>query len=219
MSDVGQGREWASSRVPSVDRELEYALQFRPRPALTVQHRVGVVDSSRRENTVTNEEIWAMLRRGGLSVEMSAPVAGERPEPALVGRYHGMLDPAGVAELGVLLAEKARTFKPNVVVVGEGANDLILGFVVAKELELPLVRVLNLEGLVGASGTLPARPRAVFVADRVHKREFATAVSNLIEREGGELAAIVALVDLDVPRLEIERIGLVTVAEGVTGAD
>jgi hypothetical protein len=168
---------------------------------------------------VTNQEIWAMLRRGGLSVEMSTPVAGHEAEPVLVGRYHGMLDPAGVGELGVLLAEKARGTDPNVVVVGEGANDLILGFVVARELALPLVRVLNLEGLVGASGTLPAHPRAVFVADRVHKREFSTAVANLIEREGGELAAIVALVDLPVADLAVQRSGLVTVAEGLAAGD
>jgi hypothetical protein len=175
------------------------------------------VQARTREDDVTNAEIWAMLRKGGLSVEMSAAESGGRGEPVLVGRYHGMLDPAGVDELGGMLADKARSVEPNVVVVGEGANDLILGFVVARELGLPLVRVLNLEGLVGASGTLPAHPRAVFVADRVHKREFATAVSNLIEREGGELAAIVALVDLAVADLEITRLGLVTVEDGVAG--
>ncbi len=168
---------------------------------------------------MTNEEIWVMLRRGGLSVEMSAPAEGRPAEPALVGRYHGMLDPAGVGELGVLLAEKARAVDPNVVVVGEGANDLILGFVVARELALPLVRVLNMEGLVGASGVLPAHPRAVFVADRVHKREFATAVTTLIEREGGELAAIVSLVIATAPSLEVERLGLVTAQEGLAGGE
>jgi hypothetical protein len=164
---------------------------------------------------VTNDEIWAMLRRGGLSVEMSTPAGGQQAEPALVGRYHGMLDPAGVDQLGILLADKARTVDPNVVVVGEGANDLILGFVVARELELPLVRVLNLEGLVGASGAFPAHPRGVFVADRVHKPEFSTAVRNLLDREGGELAAVVSLVTTTVPRLSVECLGLVTVEEGL----
>ena len=119
---------------------------------------------------MTSQEIWAMLRRGGLSVEVPAPDTGASAgEPVLVGRYHGMLDPAGVDRLGVLLADKARTVDPNLVVVGEGANDLILGFVVARELALPLVRALNLEGLVRASGAFPANPRGVFVADRVHK--------------------------------------------------
>ncbi len=168
---------------------------------------------------MTSQEIWAMLRRGGLSVEAPVPDTGaSEGEPVLVGRYHGMLDSAGVDRLGVLLADKARTVDPNVVVVGEGANDLILGFVVARELALPLVRVLNLEGLVGVSGALPAHPRGVFVADRVHKWEFSTAVRNLLEREGGELAAVVSLVTSTVPRLSVECLGLVTGEEGLSAS-
>jgi hypothetical protein len=159
---------------------------------------------------VTNEEIWVMLRRGGLSAEIS----GETGKPVLVGRYHGVFDPAGADELGVLLAEKARTLEPNVVVVGEGANDLILGFVVARELGLALVRVLNLEGLVGAVGSLPARPRGAFVADRVHKKEFVTAVGNLLDREGGELAGVASLVVSNVP-LQVSRLGLVPIEAGL----
>jgi len=164
---------------------------------------------------VTSEEIWAMLRRGGLSAEERTPAGGGAPEPVLVGRYRGMVDPAGADRLGSLLAEKARAASPNVVVVGEGANDLVLGFVVARELDLPLVRVLNLEGLVGASGDLPRQPRAAFVADRVHKREFVTAVHNLLERDGGELAAVASLVVSNVP-LPVDRLGLVTIDEGLS---
>lgn len=163
---------------------------------------------------MTNQEIWAMLRRGGLSAEEREPAGGGRPEPVLVGRYRGMADPAGADQLGSLLAEEARPVGANVIVVGEGANDLVLGFVVARELDLPLVRVLNLEGLVGASGELPPRPRAAFVADRVHKREFVTAVHNLLERDGGELAAVASLVVSNVP-LPVDRLGLVTVEEGL----
>jgi hypothetical protein len=164
---------------------------------------------------VTNEEIWAMLRQGGLSAQEVVPAGGGQPAPDLVGRYHGMNDPAGADRLGALLAGKARAATPNVVVVGEGANDLVLGFVVARELDLPLVRVLNLEGLVGASGALPSKPRGVFIADRVHKREFVTAVRNLLEREGGELAAVASLVTANVADLPVERLGLVTVEEGL----
>lgn len=166
---------------------------------------------------MTNEEIWVMLRRGGLSAEAQGPGAGENEGgPQLVGRYHGMLDPAGADRLGVVLAEKARTVGPNVIVVGEGANDLVLGFVVARELGLPLVRVLNLEGLVGASGVLPVHPRAAFVADRVHKIEFVTAVRNLMEREGGELAAVASLVVSNVS-LPVSLLGLVPIDAGLTG--
>jgi len=164
---------------------------------------------------MTNEEIWVMLRRGGLSVETPASDAGEKAvEPVLVGRYHGTRDPAATDQLGVLLADKARTVDANVIVVGEGGNDLVLGFVIARELRLPVVRVLNLEGLVGASGVLPARPKGTFVADRIHKREFVTAVRNLLDREGGELAAVASLVTSNIP-LPVSRLGLVSIEEGL----
>jgi hypothetical protein len=164
---------------------------------------------------VTNEEIWAILRRGGLSVAAAAADAKDTG-PVVVGRYHGVLDPANTDRLGVLLAEKARPVGANIVVVGEGANDLVLGFIVARELELPLVRVLNLEGLVGAAGTLPSHPKGVFVADRVHKKEFVTAVRNLLDREGGELAAVASLVVSNVP-VPVSRLGLVPIEAGLTG--
>jgi hypothetical protein len=164
---------------------------------------------------VTNEEIWEMLRRGGLSAQEVVSSGEGRPEAELVGRYHGMTDPAGADRLGALLAGKARTVEPNVVVVGEGANDLVLGFVVARELALPLVRVLSLEGLVGTSGALPPSARGVFIADRVHKRGFVTAVRNLLEREGGELAAVVSIVTANVADLPVVCLGLVTVEEGL----
>jgi hypothetical protein len=164
---------------------------------------------------VTNEEIWVMLRRGGLSVETPASDAGEKAlEPVLVGRYHGTHDPAATDKLGVLLADKARTVDANVIVVGEGGNDLVLGFVVARELGVPVVRVLNLEGLVGASGVLPAHPKAAFIADRIHKREFVIAVRNLVDREGGELVVVASLVTSSIP-LPVSRLGLVSVEEGL----
>ena len=134
-----------------------------------------------------------------------------------MGRYHGTVDPAGTDQLGVLLAEKARTVGANLIVVGEGANDLVLGFVVARELGVPLVRVLNLEGLVGASGVVPPHPMGAFVADRVHKREFVTAVRNLLDREGGELVAVASLVTSSVP-VPVSRVGLVTPEDGLATA-
>ncbi len=162
---------------------------------------------------MTHEEIWAILRHGGLTVAAAGTDATDTG-PVLIGRYHGVLDPASTDKLGALLAEKARPTGANIVVVGEGANDLVLGFVVARELGLPLVRVLNLDGLVGAAGTLPERPKAVFVADRVHKKEFVTAVRNLLDREGGELAAVVSIVISNVP-VPVTRLGLVPIESGL----
>ena len=100
---------------------------------------------------MNDEEIWQILRNGGLSVERSEDKAdaGYR----LVGRFNGLSDAPGVDALGVMLAERALELDPDVIIVGEGAKDLLLGFVVARELNRPLVRCLDLEGLVGAGHT------------------------------------------------------------------
>jgi adenine/guanine phosphoribosyltransferase-like PRPP-binding protein len=162
---------------------------------------------------VNNEEIWQILRNGGLSVERSDDEAdaGYR----LVGRFNGLSDPAGVDALGVMLAQRAKELDPDIVIVGEGAKDLLMGFVVARELKRPLVRCLNLEGLVGAVGEIPEGARVVFVADKIRKSGFVYAVRNFVDREGGELLGVVSFVTADAPELPVPWIGLVTAAVGL----
>ena len=162
---------------------------------------------------MNGEEIWQILRDGGLTVERSDDEAdaGYR----IVGSFHPLANPVAVDALGVMLAERARDLDPDVVVVGEGAKDLLLGFVVARELNRPLVRCLNLEGLVGAVGTIARDARGIFVADKVRKSGFVHAVSNLMDREGGQLVAVVSFVTADAPEMPVPWRGLVTAAEGL----
>ena len=162
---------------------------------------------------MNDEEIWQILRNGGLSVERSEDKAdaGYR----LVGRFNGLSDAPGVDALGVMLAERALELDPDVIIVGEGAKDLLLGFVVARELNRPLVRCLDLEGLVGAVGEITEGARAVFVADKIRTSGFVYAVRNLVDREGGELLAVVSFVTADAPELPVPWIGLVTAAAGL----
>jgi adenine/guanine phosphoribosyltransferase-like PRPP-binding protein len=162
---------------------------------------------------VNTKEIWRILRNGGLTVERSDDEAdgGYR----IVGSFRPLSDPAGVDALGVMLAGRARELDPDIVIVGEGAKDLLLGFVVARELGRPLVRCLNLEGLVGAVGDIPEGSRAVFVADKIRKSGFVYAVGNLVDREGGELVGVVSWIHADSPELAVPWTGLVTPAEGL----
>jgi adenine/guanine phosphoribosyltransferase-like PRPP-binding protein len=162
---------------------------------------------------VNNEEIWQILRNGGLDVERSDDEAdaGYR----IVGSFRPLSDPAGVDALGVMLAERARELEPDIVIVGEGAKDLLLGFVVARELGRPLVRCLNLEGLVGAVGDIPEGSKAIFVADKIRKSGFVYAVGNLVDREGGELVGVVSWIYADAPELAVPWIGLVKPEEGL----
>jgi adenine/guanine phosphoribosyltransferase-like PRPP-binding protein len=164
---------------------------------------------------VNNEEIWQVLRNGGLTVERSDDEAdaGYR----IVGSFRPLADPAGVDALGVMLAERAKGLDADIVIVGEGAKDLLIGFVVARELKLPLVRCLNLEGLVGAVGDIPDGSRAIFVADKIRKSGFVHAVGNLVDREGGELVGVVSIISADAPEMPVPWFGLVTAAEGIQG--
>jgi adenine/guanine phosphoribosyltransferase-like PRPP-binding protein len=153
---------------------------------------------------VNNEEIWQILRNGGLDVERSDDEAdaGYR----IVGSFRPLSD---------MLAERARELEPDIVIVGEGAKDLLLGFVVARELGRPLVRCLNLEGLVGAVGDIPEGSKAIFVADKIRKSGFVYAVGNLVDREGGELVGVVSWIYADAPELAVPWIGLVKPEEGL----
>lgn len=162
---------------------------------------------------MNTEEIWQILRDGGLDVERSDDEAdaGFR----IVGSFRPLSDPVGVDALGVMLAGRARDLDPDIVIVGEGAKDLLLGFVVARELGRPLVRCLNLEGLIGAVGDIPEGSRAIFVADKIRKSGFVYAVGNLVDREGGELVGVVSFVFADAPELPVPWLGLVTAAEGL----
>lgn len=160
-----------------------------------------------------SEEIWQILRNGGLVAEPSDDEADAGVR--LVGRFDCLSNPSGVDALGVLLAERARELDPDIVIVGEGAKDLIVGFIVARELKRPMVRCLNLEGLIGATGDVPEGARVIFVADKIRRSGFVHAVRNFVEREGGELAAVVSFVTADAPRLPVPWVGLVTAREGL----
>lgn len=163
---------------------------------------------------MTNEDIWETLRRGGLTVEVTQTAEGETAT-RLVGRFNGLDDLAGVERLGGLLAEEVRKVNPDVIVVGEGAKDLVLGFVVARALELPLVRVMASEGLVELAGVLPKNARGAFVADKIRKAGFIYAVNDLLDREGGELAAVVSFVTASEPKLPVAWQGLVRAEDGL----
>ena len=164
--------------------------------------------------SMTNEEILLVLRRGGFSVEPWSPVIdGRGVEPRVESRYNGLLDPAGAEHLGVLLAEKARTVRPNVILVGEDVRNLVLAFVVARELGVPLVRILDEDGLVGVDGTLPARARAAVVADVFIKGELVDATQALLAQAGGELVAALSLVTRSTLNLPVRAVGLAPIEE------
>jgi hypothetical protein len=162
---------------------------------------------------VTAAEVWELLERGGLRVEPAASlpdVAESGTVPARVSTYDALRDPQGAARLGALLAERARLAGPGVVVVWEDLTDAILGFLVAHNLGVPVVRVRDADGLAEPDATFPHRSRAVLVGDAFAGDHEVLAIVALLELYGGVLAAVVPLVDLRVTSIPVPVHALVS---------
>ena len=110
-------------------------------------------------------------------------------------KYSGLNDPSGAERLGRLLADAVGDLSPSLVLVWEEPEDVVLGFFVARELDVRLRRVLNAEGLAEHEGELPAGSRAILVADAFRDVHPLLAVSGLLDRQEATLVAAAALVD------------------------
>lgn len=141
---------------------------------------------------MTESEIWAALAAGGLPRDHAA--AGDPRLP----KYNGLLDPRGAEALGTALAEQLKRGSASVVLVWEDVEDLILGFVVGRQLGVPVLRTFNADGLVGHSGPLPPGSRGLLVTDALRGPGAPRAIQALLESVEGTLVGTVALVDADV---------------------
>src|SRR6266545_1926800 len=104
-------------------------------------------------------EIWKVLRVGGLARDRA--VSGDPRLP----KYNGLLDPRGAESLGSALAERLARGVASVVVVWEDLEDLVLAYLVGRQLGVPVLRTFNADGLVGHNGPLPRGSRALLVTD------------------------------------------------------
>ncbi len=137
----------------------------------------------------TNDDLRGLLAAGGMRPADDADAA-----PA---KYNGLADPAGAERLGQLLAERARSLEPSVVLVWEDPEDIVLGHVVARELGVRAVRTWNADGLVGQSSPLRAGDRALLVLDAVRDPRAVRAVHAVVDRDGGSLVGTAVLRSTD----------------------
>jgi adenine/guanine phosphoribosyltransferase-like PRPP-binding protein len=137
-------------------------------------------------------EIKAGLERGGAVVRPQVSDGETRFE---LTKYNGLLDPRGAETLAGALAEQLDQQSATLVVVWEEIEDIVLGYVVARQLGVPVLRTFNADGLVGQSGPLERNARAVLVTDCARDANGSRAVGALLERAGGTLLGVAALVD------------------------
>jgi hypothetical protein len=155
--------------------------------------------------------IWKLLARGGLP-EPDLPLQIDDSAPnGLFARhlpkYNGLADPPGAEQLGRRLAERARSFRPSVVLLWEDPPDIVLGHVVARELGAIAVRSYNAEGLVELADPLPSGSRVLLLTDAFREPGLGRAMRAIAERHGGSVVATAVLVDTDALAAAGEALG------------
>jgi adenine/guanine phosphoribosyltransferase-like PRPP-binding protein len=141
---------------------------------------------------------WELLRRGGVDRLETGPT-----------KYSGLADPAGAEELAQGLAALVRAVSPTAILVWQDTEDALLGYVVARELSVPVIRAYDAEGLVGHTSGLPDGPRVVLVGDAVREATVVRAVRALAEQRGGSLAATAVLIETPELRAMASDAGLI----------
>lgn len=139
-------------------------------------------------------EIWAALERGG-AVRRGHFVEAAGHADLRLSKYNGLLDPAGAEALAGELARRVAERGATLVVIWEDVEDIVLGHVVARELGVPVLRAFNADGLVGHVGPLPGGARGILVTDSPRDPLASRALRALLERAGGTLLGVAALVD------------------------
>jgi adenine/guanine phosphoribosyltransferase-like PRPP-binding protein len=141
-----------------------------------------------------SQHVWSALERGG-AILLGNPASAESPADLRLAKYNGLLDPPGAEALGSALGERLGDREIGLVVVWEEVEDVVLGFVVAQRLSVPVLRTFNADGLVGHAGQVPRGARAVLITDCLRAPLAARAVRALLESVGGELVGLAALVE------------------------
>lgn len=147
------------------------------------------------------QRVWHLLERGGVPAQALRPAVAPdgRPEadgPALrPPKYDGLADPAGADELGRALAERARPLRPTAILIWEDPQDIALAQVVGRELEIPVIRSFNADGLVGHSGPLAPEARVLLLADLFRDPAPVRAMALLVAQQGATVVGTAVLVE------------------------
>jgi len=166
---------------------------------------------------LTDAAVLKLLRQGIASASTSSrsPHQGTAEETQTVrqlvlnGKYSGLADPDGAEQLGQELASRLARTRPDVLLVWEDVEDVVLGYVVARVLGVTMVRAYDAEGIVACSGEIGRNARAVAVTDSVRDPTVMRALRSVVERSGGELVAIGTLVASMLAPTDVEVVTLV----------
>lgn len=154
--------------------------------AISIFERTG---SQEVPELVQESDRGALLAKGGFDISR----VGMSGQATM--KYNGMLDPAGAEELVRALAQGARHLNPNLVIIWEEVEDVVLAHILARELSVNVVRAFDDDGLVGFMGSFPQGARALLVTDLVRSESPLRAVEELVSQQGGQMVGLAVLVE------------------------
>jgi hypothetical protein len=140
-------------------------------------------------------QVVELLERGG-ALATTHYEAGGLHRLRRFERFDPLADPVAAEQLGRALAARLATGAHDLVAVWDGVDTSVLGFVVGRALERPVVRVYDHEGLITASAPIPAGARAVFVTPAILDAQEPRLTRALMETRDATLATVAALVDV-----------------------
>jgi hypothetical protein len=126
------------------------------------------------------DDTWTLLGRVGLTR------AG--------GPLDALADPAATDALAALLAERLRPCEPDVIVVWEGLQSVVLGYAVGLRLGVPVAVLSDDEGLVRCATPIIADTRAALVAATTPDPSLARMAASYLEAQDAELVVTGTLV-------------------------
>jgi hypothetical protein len=136
-----------------------------------------------------------ILERGGALVPTHREVGGGH-RLLRFERFDPLADPVAAEQLGNALAARLADEGHDLVAVWDGIETSVLGYVVGRALERPVVRILDHEGLITASAAIRPGTRAVFVATAILDGQEPRLTRALMEAREGSLKTVATLVDL-----------------------
>jgi hypothetical protein len=140
-------------------------------------------------------QVWELLERGGALAAAHYEAEGEH-RLRRFERFDPLADPVAAEQLGKALASCLAEGGYDLVAIWDGVESAVLGYVVGRALERPVVRIFDDEGLIGASAPIPRGARAVFVTAAIVDAQEPRLTRALMEARDATLAAVAALVDL-----------------------
>ena len=132
----------------------------------------------------------------------SALIAGGIPAEDLDGNpsnhvaaYSSLLDPPGAETLGRRLADALRAYQPTRVVVWEDIENSVLAHIVARQLGVTALRIIDASGVLDYDGAFGDDDRVVIVADAFRNDFPINAMRALTENHAGRVVAFGALIN------------------------